>query len=396
MTPSPHSHELYSVDQVRALDRRAIDALGIPGIELMRRAAAAAFASLQRHWPRARRIAVYCGPGNNGGDGFLLGALALQAGYQVMLFALSGESRGDAAAARGRFEEAGGQIQPWSAVTGLPVADVHVDALYGTGLARAPEPAVADLLWRLRSIKSDAEVAYIAEADRINGEGLRAGFGAMRAGDTEVDASRKVGAALVEAGAYRPPYAQINLVSHAKHRALGHRSRMLGPIADYALAPGDLLFVDAGVVVGAYWGEFNRMAVVGEPSDEQRRHHDAIREVVARSVDEALKPGVGFRRVIEQMAGFYRDCGYGEEQFSNYLGPPFMHLCHGLGLASSEPPFVRFDSDAVLEPGMVLSCEAYLRADSMTYGSEEDVVITRDGCRVLSDRDPGLYVLEAA
>jgi Xaa-Pro dipeptidase len=253
----------------------------------------------------------------------------------------------------------------------------------------------ADLLWRLRSIKSEAEIGYIAEADRINGEGLKAAFAAMRAGDTEVDASRKVGAALVEAGAYRPPYAQVNLVSHAKSRALGHRSRMLGPIADYALAPGDLLFVDSGVVVGAYWGEFNRMAVVGEPSAEQRRHHDAIREIVTRSVDEALRPGAEFRRVIEQMAGFYRDCGYEEEQFSNYLGPPFMHLCHGLGLASSEPPFVRFDSEAVLEPGMVLSCEAYLRADSMTYGSEEDIVITEDGCRVLSDRDPGLFVLEA-
>lgn len=253
----------------------------------------------------------------------------------------------------------------------------------------------ADLLWRLRAIKSEPEIAYIAEADRINGAGLAAGFGAMRAGDTEVDASRKVGAALVEAGAYRPPYAQINLVSHAKSRALGHRSRMLGPIGDYALAPGDLLFVDSGVVVGAYWGEFNRMAVVGEPSAEQRRHHDAIREVVARSVDEALRPGAPFRQVIEQMAGFYRDRGYEEEQFSNYLGPPFMHLCHGLGLASSEPPFVRFDSDAVLEPGMVLSCEAYLRADAMTYGSEEDVVITGDGCRVLSERDPGLYLIEA-
>jgi Xaa-Pro aminopeptidase len=253
----------------------------------------------------------------------------------------------------------------------------------------------ADLLWRLRSIKSDAEVAYIEEADRINGEGLKDAFAGIRAGDSEVDASRKVGAALVEAGAYRPPYAQINLVSHAKSRALGHRSRMLGPLPEYSLAAGDLLFVDSGVVVGAYWGEFNRMAVVGEPSDEQRRHHDAIREVVARSVDEALKPGVGFRSVIEQMAGFYRDRGYAEDQFANYLGPPFMHLCHGLGLASSEPPFVRFDSDAVLEPGMVLSCEAYLRADSMTYGSEEDVVITEDGCRVLSDRDTGLFVLEA-
>ena len=179
MTPSPHRHELYSVDQVRALDRRAIDALGIPGIELMRRAAAAAFASLQRHWPRARRIAVYCGPGNNGGDGFLLRALALQAGYQVMLFALSGESRGDAATARGRFEEAGGQVQPWSAVTGLPVADVHVDALYGTGLARAPEPAVADLLWRLNAggepiLALDVPSGLNADTGQCPGEAISA------------------------------------------------------------------------------------------------------------------------------------------------------------------------------------------------------------------------------
>jgi hypothetical protein len=44
---------------------------------------------------------------------------------------------------------------------------------------------------------------------------------------------------------------------------------------------------------------------------------------------------------------------------------------------------------------MVLSCEAYLRDDDMTYGSEEDIVITDDGCDVLSSRDPGLYVIEA-
>jgi Xaa-Pro dipeptidase len=264
-----------------------------------------------------------------------------------------------------------------------------------SGLPGASFVDAADLLWQLRSIKSDAEVAYIEEADRINGEGLSAAFASIRAGDSEVDASRQVGAALVEAGAYRPPYAQINLVSQAKSRALGHRARMLGPLPEYTLAPGDLLFVDSGVVVGAYWGEFNRMAVVGEPDAEQRRHHDAIREIVRRSIDEALRPGVPFRRVIELMASFYRDCGYGDDQFSNYVGPPFMHLCHGLGLASSEPPFVRFDSERALEPGMVLSCEAYLRVDSMTYGSEEDLVITADGSRVLSARDQGLFVLEA-
>jgi Xaa-Pro dipeptidase len=250
------------------------------------------------------------------------------------------------------------------------------------------------LLWELRSIKSDAEVAYIREADRINGDGLALAFARMRAGDTEVDAARAVGAALIESGAYRPPYAQLLLVSEAKSRALGHGSRMRGPLAEYALDPGDLLFVDSGVIVSGYWGEFNRMACVGEPSAEQRRHHDAIREVVTRSVDEALKPGTSFRAVIEQMAGFYRDAGYDETQFGNYLGPPYMHLCHGLGLAGSEPPFVRYDSEQELVPGMVLSCEAYLRHGDMTYGSEEDVVITAGGCEVLSERDPGLYMIE--
>ena len=249
------------------------------------------------------------------------------------------------------------------------------------------------LLWELRAIKSEAEVAYIAEADRINGQGLALAFSRLSEGDSEVDAAQTVGAALIESGATRPPYAQLLLVSEAKSRALGHSARMLGPLPDYKLSNGDLLFVDSGVINSGYWGEFNRMAVVGEPSAEQRRHHDNIRDVVGRSVDEALRPGVTFRNVIEQMATFYRDAGYTEEQFGNYLGPPYMHLCHGLGLAGSEPPFVRYDSEEELRPGMVLSCEAYLRDGDMTYGSEEDVVITEDGCRVLSERDPGLYVI---
>jgi Xaa-Pro dipeptidase len=263
------------------------------------------------------------------------------------------------------------------------------------GLWGASFEDASSLLWDLRSIKSDAEVAFIREADAINGAGLSLAFSRMRPGDTEVDAARTIGAALIESGAHRPPYAQLLLVSEAKSRALGHGSRMRGPLAEYGLDRGDLLFVDSGVIVSGYWGEFNRMACIGEPSAEQRRHHDAIREVVTRSVDEALKPGVRFRDVIEQMAGFYRDAGYDETQFGNYMGPPYMHLCHGLGLAGSEPPFVRHDSEQELVPGMVLSCEAYLRHGDMTYGSEEDVVITADGCEVLSERDPGLYVIDA-
>jgi Xaa-Pro aminopeptidase len=244
-------------------------------------------------------------------------------------------------------------------------------------------------------IKGAEEIAYIAEADRINDLALRATFARVKAGESEADVARWLGAAMIEAGAYRPPYAQALIVSQGKSRALGHRSRMLGPSPDHTLEPGDLLFIDSGAVVAGYWGEFNRMAVVGEPTERQTRHHNAIREIVTRSVADALKPGTTFKRVIEMMAGFYRDLGYPEEQFANYLGPPFMHLCHGIGIASSEPPFVRFDSEDVLQPGMVVSCEAYLRDEGMTYGSEEDVVITEDGCRVLSNPDPGLFVIES-
>ncbi|HEX5306299.1 MAG TPA: NAD(P)H-hydrate dehydratase [Dyella sp.] len=151
MTDTDPRHALYTVEQVRALDRRAIEVLGIPGFELMRRAAAAALASLRRHWPQARRIAVWCGPGNNGGDAYLLGALAKEAGCQVELVALSGQASGDALQARTAFEFAGGRVHLFDPAAPWPDADVHVDALYGSGLNRAPAATVAGLIERLNA-----------------------------------------------------------------------------------------------------------------------------------------------------------------------------------------------------------------------------------------------------
>jgi len=149
---APHCHALYTVAQVRALDRRAIDELGVPGFELMRRAAAAAFASLRRHWPQAQRVAVYCGPGNNGGDGYLLALLAHEAGLATEVLALAGPAgEGDAARAREACEQAGVPVHPWGGTSSVPEADVHVDALYGTGLNRPPQPVAAVLIERLNT-----------------------------------------------------------------------------------------------------------------------------------------------------------------------------------------------------------------------------------------------------
>ncbi|MGH8234981.1 MAG: NAD(P)H-hydrate dehydratase [Rhodanobacteraceae bacterium] len=145
--PEPQTF-LYTTAQVRALDHAAIDG-GIEGIELMERAARAALDVLQRRWPRARHVGVLCGPGNNGGDGFLLAALARAAAMETSVVATSDHALGDAGLARERFLHEGGEVLP--ADLALPDADVYVDALFGSGLNRAPNGEAARLIAALNA-----------------------------------------------------------------------------------------------------------------------------------------------------------------------------------------------------------------------------------------------------
>jgi NAD(P)H-hydrate epimerase len=129
---------LYSVDQLRELDRRAIEQSGITGIDLMGRAGEALLRVLDTRFPRARRVALVCGAGNNGGDGFVLARLLTARGFAPAVFALGdfGESSVDATAARVHAEEVGIVMQPFTQ-TRLADAEVIVDALFGIGLRRA-------------------------------------------------------------------------------------------------------------------------------------------------------------------------------------------------------------------------------------------------------------------
>lgn len=175
--PSPR--DLYTVDDMRRIDRAALDALGISGSELMRRAASDALRSLHRRWPQARRLRVHCGPGNNGGDGFLLGVLAREAGLQVDMVALAETSRGDAASARAAWVDAGGAVHAVDALHELPEPDVQVDALYGIGLNRAPEPAAAALIERINGsgipvLALDVPSGLDADSGQCPGAAIRA------------------------------------------------------------------------------------------------------------------------------------------------------------------------------------------------------------------------------
>ena len=139
---------LYRARDVRELDRLAIEEGGIPGIELMERAGAEAFRVLRGRWPAARRLSVVAGPGNNGGDGFVVARLAAGEGLSVRV-GLAGDAArlaGDAGTAWRRMLDAGsGAIEVRCGSAGpADDADVIVDALFGTGLARDVSGAAAE------------------------------------------------------------------------------------------------------------------------------------------------------------------------------------------------------------------------------------------------------------
>ncbi len=136
---------LYGAAALRVVEARAAEALG-DAFELMRRAGQAAWRELLAHWPQAQRIVVVCGPGNNGGDGYVLARHAQESGREVRVLHLPGhEPRSELARrAAQEYVAAGGVAVVFE--DALPAADVVVDALFGIGLTRAPEPAAQALI----------------------------------------------------------------------------------------------------------------------------------------------------------------------------------------------------------------------------------------------------------
>ncbi len=165
--------ELYRAAQVRELDRIAIQERGIPGYTLMSRAGEAAFQQLSQRWPQARRIAVICGGGNNGGDGYIVARLARQAGLEVQVLTLADPEtlHGDAQTAWRDARSAKVAIQPFTTAA-LNGADLLVDAILGTGLER---PVSGD--WREAIEAMNAHPAAIFALDIPSG--LHADTGAI-------------------------------------------------------------------------------------------------------------------------------------------------------------------------------------------------------------------------
>jgi hydroxyethylthiazole kinase-like uncharacterized protein yjeF len=151
--------ELLTAAQMRAIEAAAIASGAVTGLELMERAGRGVVEAIFEEWPEleatSHRAAVLCGPGNNGGDGFVVARLLKEWGWEVEVF-LYGDPERMPPDARVNYERwvGMGEVRDADhfaldadgrkiASPALPPVDLYVDAAFGTGLTRAVPDAVS-------------------------------------------------------------------------------------------------------------------------------------------------------------------------------------------------------------------------------------------------------------
>ena len=324
---------LYSVAAVRALDAAAI-ASGIPGLVLMERAGLAAWQVLQRRWPAARRLAVLCGPGNNGGDGYVLARAARAAGCEVQLVEVGDGRRGaDADACRQAALSAG--LVPSRRYEQLAAAEVLVDALFGIGLSRPPINPYADAIAAINAagrpvLSLDVPSGLNADTGTAPGAVVRASvtvsFIALKQGLVTGDARDVVGAlelvtldipastgADLAPAARRLPVPRLLPRRRVAHKGEAGHVLVIGGSPGYAgaarLAAEAALRSGAGLVSVATVAESVPLVHAGRPEIMTHAVTDAaqLAPLLARASVVAIGPGLGQGVWGQTMFGAVRD-----------------------------------------------------------------------------------------
>ncbi len=182
--------KLLNSAQMREADRRTIEELGLPGVVLMENAGAGVVHWLKHHLPdwHGQTFLVLAGPGNNGGDGFVVARRLLQDGARVSVFLFGHCDRlqGDALIHFQAFEGSGGLVREMGLAADLQMFDrllshagVVVDAVFGTGLTRPVEGVTASLFDKINRagkpiMAVDIPSGVSADHGQILGVALRA------------------------------------------------------------------------------------------------------------------------------------------------------------------------------------------------------------------------------
>jgi Xaa-Pro aminopeptidase len=245
--------------------------------------------------------------------------------------------------------------------------------------AAAPEidwKPLGDRVERLRTIKDETELAELRQAVAIAERAFMVFRALLRPDDCEKDLADALEAYVRRCGGVGCSFPPI--VAVGERAALPHC-----PPTARRVCESDLLLVDWGATgPGQYRSDLTRVlrSCTTPPSSTAGSRLDEIHALVYRAQQAAIaavRPGVAAREVDSAARSVIAAAGYGE-QFNHGLG-------HGIGLEVHEAPAIRPTSETVLEPGMVFTIEpgVYLPG----WGGvriEDDVLVTPDGCEVLT------------
>ena len=153
---------ILNAAQMSSIDRRTSDRFGIPSIVLMENAAIAVVEAISTHYPEADRAAIFCGVGQNGGDGLAVARHLENRGVVPVVIIVGERSKlsGDAATNLRACEqlsipiyEISGEDDVDDALAHAADADVIVDAIFGTGLNRPPTGAQAEVIRAIAELR---------------------------------------------------------------------------------------------------------------------------------------------------------------------------------------------------------------------------------------------------
>jgi Xaa-Pro aminopeptidase len=271
---------------------------------------------------------------------------------------------GDLGALGGRIgvDEAGMFPATWQRLT---------ERLAGTTLL----PAYAHFR-TARMVKSPEEVRRLERAALIAEDGIAAVLGMLKEGVTEREAALAFEQEILRKGA-QPFFTVVTM---------GDRAALADVYAsDRGLAKGDLVRFDLGCIYRGYRSDISRTAVLGAPSDKQRRYYDAIRDG-ERAAIAAMKPGVPVNQIFEIGMRVTREAGMPHYKRT--------HVGHGIGIEPYDPPTINAATETTLEPGMVFCVETpYYEHGWGGVQVEDAVEITATGVRQLTRSSQELHIL---
>lgn len=228
---------------------------------------------------------------------------------------------------------------------------------------------VRDRVEELRVIKDVSEIAQIREAIAIAEKAFDMLRALLRPADTEKELCDALEAYVRRAGGKGTSFPSI--VAADERAALPH-----APPTDRPVRGAGLLLVDWGASGRFYKSDLTRVLAPHKISPKLEKIHTVVLNAQEKAI-RAVRPGVKAKTVDAEARSVIEQEGFGKF-FGHGLG-------HGVGLQIHEAPSVRQNSDAVLQAGMVFTVEPGIYLPG--WGGvriEDDVLVTPDGCEVLT------------